>query len=65
MTQRPELREKLTRAVELIVNTQSTDGGWRYQPIRYGPKESDISVTVCEVMALRARAMPGCTCPGR
>jgi hypothetical protein len=63
MSQRPELREKLTRAVELIVNTQSTDGGWRYQPIRYGPKESDISVTVCEVMALRAARNAGLHVP--
>src|SRR5207245_2088641 len=45
MTQRPELREKLARAVELIVNTQNTEGGWRYQPVR---NDADISVTVCQ-----------------
>ena len=28
------IREKLTRAVELIVNTQNNEGGWRYQPVR-------------------------------
>jgi hypothetical protein len=51
MSARPELREKLARAVKLIVNTQNTDGGWRYQPQRL---DADISVTVCQVMALRA-----------
>ncbi len=60
MSQRQELREKLTRAVELIVNSQNDEGGWRYQPVR---GDADISVTVCQVMALRAARNAGLHVP--
>ncbi len=56
MTPKPEVREALRRAVRLIVNTQNTEGGWRYQPVR---NDADISVTVCQVMALRAARNAG------
>jgi len=56
MTHRPEIREALRRAVRLIVNTQNEEGGWRYQPVR---NDADISVTVCQVMALRAARNAG------
>jgi squalene-hopene cyclase-like protein/prenyltransferase/squalene oxidase-like repeat protein len=46
-----EIKEKLQRAVHLIETTQNPQGGWRYQPVPY---DADISVTICEVMALRA-----------
>jgi len=52
----PETREALRRAVRLIVNTQNDEGGWRYQPVRH---DADISVTVCQVMALRAARNTG------
>jgi len=51
MSHRADLRETLRRAVRVIVNTQNEEGGWRYQPVR---NDADISVTVCQVMALRA-----------
>jgi hypothetical protein len=57
---RPEVREKLSRAVRLIVNTQSDTGGWRYLPQRSDP---DISVTICQVMALRAAKNAGIHVP--
>lgn len=60
MTRRPELREKLSKAVLLIVNTQNDEGGWRYQPQRL---DADISVTVCQVMALRAARNAGLRVP--
>ena len=60
MTQRPELRDKLTAAVSLIVNTQNPQGGWRYQPQRL---DADISVTICQVMALRAARNAGLHVP--
>ncbi len=60
MTQRADIREKLSKAVQLIVNTQNPEGGWRYQP---HPDEADISVTVCEVMALRAARNAGLYVP--
>jgi hypothetical protein len=60
MSPRAELREKLSKAVKLIVNTQNKQGGWRYQPQR---TEADISVTICEVMALRAARNAGLHVP--
>lgn len=51
MTNRDDVREALRKAVRLIVTTQNTEGGWRYQPVR---RDADISVTVCQIMALRA-----------
>ena len=62
MSPRPELREKLAKAVKLIVNCQNKDGGWRYQPHR---ADADISVTVCQVMALRAARNAGLFVPTR
>jgi hypothetical protein len=55
-----QLREQLTAAVRLIVQSQNPDGGWRYQP---EPTEADISVTVCQVMALRAARNSGIYVP--
>jgi squalene cyclase len=60
MSLRPDIREKLSKAVNLIVNTQTVEGGWRYQPVR---RDSDISVTVCQVMALRAARNAGLYVP--
>jgi hypothetical protein len=60
MSQRPELRDKLSRAVQLIVTTQNKDGGWRYQPVR---NDADLSVTICQVMALRAARNAGLHVP--
>jgi len=60
MSLRPELREKLAQAVRLIISTQNKEGGWRYQPQRL---DADISVTVCEVMALRAARNAGLHVP--
>ncbi len=48
---RKDVRETLRRAVKLIVSTQNKDGGWRYNPV---PRNADVSVTVCQIMALRA-----------
>ncbi len=56
MTPRPDARETLRRAVRLIVNTQNEEGGWRYQPVR---ADADLSVTICQVMALRAARNSG------
>ncbi len=60
MAQRPELRGKLGKAVELIANCQNEQGGWRYFPHR---AEADVSVTVCQVMALRAARNAGIYVP--
>ncbi|MEX2112469.1 MAG: prenyltransferase/squalene oxidase repeat-containing protein [Pirellulales bacterium] len=60
MTMRADIREKLSKAVQLIVNTQNNEGGWRYQPVR---NDADISVTICQVMALRAARNAGLFVP--
>lgn len=56
MSHRPEVRETLRKAVRLILNTQNHEGGWRYQPVR---DDADLSVTVCQIMALRAARNAG------
>jgi len=56
MSDEPGLREALRKAVRLIVSTQNEEGGWRYQPVR---ADADLSVTVCQVMALRAARNAG------
>lgn len=60
MTPRREVRTALHRAVELIIDTQNREGGWRYAP---EPRDADISVTVCEMMALRAAHNVGLSVP--
>jgi hypothetical protein len=47
----PELEEKLRKAVDLIIRCQSPSGGWRYNP---SPGDQDLSVTVMQIVALRA-----------
>src|SRR5262245_49832139 len=60
MSPRDDLRDKLTRAIDLIVRTQNDEGGWRYQPRR---EDADISVTICQIMALRAARNAGLRVP--
>ncbi len=57
---REQLRDTLKRAVQLIVTSQNLEGGWRYQP---GTHEADISVTICQIMALRAARNAGLYVP--
>lgn len=54
------VREVLEKAVDLIVRTQNRQGGWRYQPV---PVDADVSVTICEVMALRSARNAGIKVP--
>ncbi|NIA22407.1 MAG: prenyltransferase [Anaerolineaceae bacterium] len=60
MSPEPRVREKLSRAVDLIVRTQNDQGGWRYQPVKY---DADLSVTICSIMALRAARNNGIKVP--
>ncbi|MEO0588577.1 MAG: prenyltransferase/squalene oxidase repeat-containing protein [Planctomycetota bacterium] len=60
MTGDPRLRETLLRAVRLIVNTQNHEGGWRYHPV---PFQADISVTICQIKALRSARNAGLSVP--
>lgn len=56
----PELRERLAKATQLIIDTQNSEGGWRYQPER---SDADLSVTICQIMALRAAKNAGIYVP--
>ncbi len=57
----PEVRERTRAAVELIVRAQNADGGWRYEPRRV--PIADLSVTVCQLSALRAAKDAGIFVP--
>lgn len=49
-------REALVKAVTLIERTQNREGGWRYNPVPY---DADVSVTICQIMALRSARNAG------
>lgn len=55
-----DIRPKLASAVHLIRDTQNPQGGWRYNP---APEDADLSVTVCQLMALRAARNAGLGVP--
>ena len=61
MSPRDDLRDKLKAAVNLIITTQNKEGGWRYQPEKV--QDADLSVTVCQIMALRAARNAGLYVP--
>lgn len=50
----------LLKAVRLIQSTQNNQGGWRYNPIPY---DADVSVTICQIMALRSARNAGLDVP--
>ena len=63
MTHRKDLKPKIEAAIRLIEDSQTDDtnsrrfyGGWRYQPAK---GDADISVTVVQVLALRAARNAG------
>lgn len=60
MTQDPKLRPVLERAIRLILECQNDQGGWRYEPIAM---DADMSITVCQVQALRAARNIGIRVP--
>jgi len=50
----------LLKAVRLIQSTQNNQGGWRYNPVPY---DADVSVTICQIMALRSARNAGLEVP--
>jgi squalene cyclase len=54
------LKVPVEKATALIVKSQSPNGGWRYEP---QPTGADISVTIMQVMALRAGKNAGMHVP--
>jgi hypothetical protein len=59
-SRRERVRNKLQEAIEFTVKSQNTTGGWRYVPFT---NDSDMSVTVCQVVALRAARNAGIKVP--
>jgi hypothetical protein len=54
------LKAPVEKAAKLIIGSQSDSGGWRYEP---RPTGADISVTIMQVMALRAAKNAGIHVP--
>ncbi|HVK15876.1 MAG TPA: prenyltransferase/squalene oxidase repeat-containing protein [Fimbriiglobus sp.] len=54
------VRGVLEQAVELTLKAQNREGGWRYEP---RPNQADVSVTVAQMMALRAARNAGVYVP--
>ena len=59
-TRSPAIRAKLEKATKLIIAAQNREGGWRYRPVA---SDADISVTVLQVVALRAAKNAGLDVP--
>ena len=62
VTRSDRIRRKLQEATEFTVGSQNATGGWRYVPLT---SDSDMSVTVCQVVALRAAQNVGIRVPVR
>lgn len=58
--QAAKLHNAVLRAIRLIATTQNDEGGWRYNPI---PNDADVSVTICQIMALRSARNAGLDVP--
>jgi hypothetical protein len=52
--------EKLRKAVKLTCTCQNDAGGWRYQPQK---SDADLSITICQIMGLRAARDAGIHVP--
>ena len=59
-TRHKKVRDCLRRATDLISRVQNSAGGWRYLP---RPSDADMSVTVMQLMALRAARDAGISVP--
>jgi hypothetical protein len=62
MPWRRDMRDKISRAVQLLLKYQHVDGGWRYKMAREG--HSDTLVTVNVLYALRLAVRSGFAVPG-
>ena len=59
-TRSPAMRPKLEKIIRIIIASQNKEGGWRYRPVA---SDADISVTVLQVVALRAAKNGGIDVP--
>ena len=61
MPWRRDMRDKISRAIQLILRYQHVDGGWRYKMMREG--QSDTLVTVNVLYGLRLAVRSGFAVP--
>jgi hypothetical protein len=61
MPWRRDLRDKISRAIQLLLKYQHVDGGWRYKMMREG--NSDTLVTLNVLYALRLAVRSGFSVP--
>ena len=61
MPWRPQTRDVISRALQVLLRSQKLDGGWRYQMSRDGL--SDLSVTANVLWVLRSAKKAGFTIP--
>jgi len=59
-TQDKRIYDKLKKGIDLIIRCQNEKGGWRYQP---KIADDDLSVTVFQILALRAAKDAGIAVP--
>ncbi|MDK1031257.1 MAG: terpene cyclase/mutase family protein [Planctomycetia bacterium] len=62
MPENERVGKALKAATDLIIRAQNSMGGWRYS---VGSTSSDITVTGCQMMALRAAANAGMEVPAK
>ncbi|MBE7465147.1 MAG: terpene cyclase/mutase family protein [Planctomycetes bacterium] len=60
MTRDPRIIDKLEKAIELQVRAQGPRGSWTYEP---EPRDGDMSITIMQVLALRAAYDAGVAVP--
>lgn len=60
ITRKSRVRSHLQLAIGFTVKNQNATGGWRYVPLT---NDSDMSVTVCQITALRAARNVGILVP--
>ncbi|MEM7232920.1 MAG: prenyltransferase/squalene oxidase repeat-containing protein [Planctomycetota bacterium] len=56
----PRIRNTLRRSVDIILRSQNSAGGWRYNP---EPKDADLSMTVMQLVALNSARESGISVP--
>lgn len=61
LSQDPVLRKPAQSAVNLLINTQHENGGWRYGPTK--TPQGDMSISGWQIMALKSAQMAGLDVP--
>lgn len=60
MSSNKEVSTKLAEAIKMTCGIQNAQGGWRYQPRK---ADADLSITICQIMAMRAARDAGMQVP--